>query len=96
MDVKRESRVAVNTGKVDFGLEEAIKDVNEDKCELLIVASNCPEERLRGKKEFKGVPIYRFNGNNKSLGSAAGKPFAPSILSVLDPGESNILSIKAE
>lgn len=96
MDVKREIRVAMNTGEVNFGLNEAMKNVEENDCKLLIVASNCPEENLTSSDEFKDVPIYHFRGNNQTLGSVAGKPFAISVLSVLDSGESNILSVKAE
>ncbi len=96
MDVKREIRVAINTGDVDLGFKEAMKNVEEDKCKLLIVASNCPEEKLTGNDDIDGVPIYHFKGNNQNLGSSAGKPFAISVLSVKDPGESNILSVKAE
>lgn len=96
MDLKREIRVAVNTGKVDFGVKEAKKDVKEDECKLLIVASNCPEKEMKNDDEYNGVPVYRFDGTNQSLGSAAGKPFAASVISILDPGESNILSVRAE
>lgn len=96
MDIKREIRVAVNTGEVDFGLKEALKNIEEDNCNLLIVASNCPDERMLEKDEFDGIPIYHFKGNNQALGSAAGKPFPMSIISILDAGDSNILSLRAE
>ncbi len=96
MDLKREIRVAANTGEVDFGVKEAKKDVKEDECKLLIVASNCPEKEMKDVDEYKGVPVYQFEGNNQSLGSSAGKPFAASVISILDPGDSNILSVRAE
>ncbi len=96
MDVNREIRMAINTGKADFGINEAMKNVEEGECKLLIVASNCPDDRLTEGEEYEDVPIYRFKGNNHELGAAAGKPFAISTISILDPGNSNILSIKAE
>ncbi len=96
MDVNREIRMAINTGVADFGIKEAVKNVEDDECKLLIVASNCPDERFTEGDEYKDVPIYRFKGNNHELGSAAGKPFAISTISILDPGNSNILSLKAE
>ena len=95
MDINREIRVAVNTGKVSFGVNEAKDNVNEGNAELLIVANNCPEEEFDGN-EYEGVPIYHYKGINKDLGSAAGKPFAISTLTVMDSGESNILSLKAD
>ena len=96
MDIKREIRVAVNTGEVDFGLNEALRNIENDDCALLIVASNCPDERMLEKDEYEGVSLYHFKGDNQVLGAAAGKPFAISVMSILDAGDSNILSLKAE
>lgn len=96
MDIKREIRVAVNTGEVDFGLNEALENIKEEKSSMLIVASNCPDERMLERDELKGIPLYHFRGDNQALGAAAGKPFAISIISVLDAGDSNILSLRAE
>jgi len=96
MDVNREIRMAVNTGAVDFGIKEAKENVEDEKCELLIVASNCPDDNLKESKEYDGVPVYVYRGNNQQLGSAAGKPFAVSAISIKDAGNSNILSLRAE
>ncbi len=96
MDINREIRMAVNTGDVDFGLKEAKKNIEDGNCELLIVASNCPNKRLKKREKFKDVPIYVYKGNNQELGSAAGKPFAISTMSIKNAGNSNILSLKAE
>ncbi|MFP4001728.1 MAG: 50S ribosomal protein L30e [Thermoplasmata archaeon] len=96
MDVNREIRMAVNTGSVDFGVKEAKENADNDECKLLIVASNCPDESLLESDEYNGVPIYEYRGNNQQLGSAAGKPFAVSTLSIKDAGNSNVLSLKAE
>lgn len=95
MDINREIRVAVNTGEVNFGVKEAKDNIEEGNAKLLIVANNCPEEDFMGN-EYEDVPIYHFNGMNKDLGSAAGKPFAISTLVVIDSGDSNILSLKAD
>lgn len=95
MDINREIRVAVNTGDVSFGIKEAKDNVEEGSAKLLIVANNCPEEEF-DSNEYKEVPIYHYSGINKDLGSAAGKPFAISALTVMDSGDSNILSLKAD
>ncbi|MEF8831943.1 MAG: 50S ribosomal protein L30e [Candidatus Thermoplasmatota archaeon] len=96
MDVNREIRMAVNTGTVDFGIKEAKENVENEECEILIISSNCPDENLKNSKEYNGIPIYVYQGNNQQLGSAAGKPFAVSAISIKDAGNSNILSLKAE
>ncbi len=96
MDVNREIRMAVNTGTVDFGIKEAKDNVENEECELLIISSNCPDEDLKDNEEYNGIPIYVYRGNNQQLGSAAGKPFAVSAISIKDAGNSNILSLRAE
>ncbi len=94
MDVNREIRLAVNTGKTLLGVDQSKKAVEDGNAKLLIVAKNCPEKNFL-KEEYNGVPIYQFEGTNKNLGSAAGKPFAVSVLTVIEQGESNVLSLKS-
>ncbi len=92
MDVNRAIRLAVNTGQTVSGVKEARRAAEEKKAKLIITASNCPESEFKSKK-FRGIPIYSFKGNNHDLGSAAGKPFSISALTVIKPGESSILSV---
>ncbi|MFW6040330.1 MAG: 50S ribosomal protein L30e [Thermoplasmatota archaeon] len=92
MDVNRAIRLAVNTGEVNFGVNEAYNNIKEGRARLLIVSKNCPELEFKQNK-YEEIPIYHFKGNNHDLGSAAGKPFAVSTITVIDPGESNILSL---
>jgi large subunit ribosomal protein L30e len=37
--------------------------------------------------------VYKFPGTSLELGAACGKPFAVSVLTVLAPGESSIMSL---
>ncbi len=92
MDINREIRLAVNTGETSLGIKEGIKNIEDGQVKMLIVAKNCPEQKFKGD-EYKGVPIYQFKGNNHDLGSTAGKPFTVSTIAVMDPGESDILSL---
>jgi large subunit ribosomal protein L30e len=92
MDINKALKTAVTTGKVLFGLEQTIKACKSGKAKLIIVSSNCPDKHLANFEEHK-VPIHRFNGNNIELGSACGKPFSISVLSVLSAGESEILAL---
>ncbi len=92
MDINREIRLAVNTGEASLGIKEVKKNVKDGKVKMLIVAKNCPEPSFK-EKEYEGVPIYNFKGNNHELGSTAGKPFTVSSIAVMDPGESDILTL---
>ena len=90
IDEARALKVAVDTGKVVFGIRRTKTAANEKKARLLVVASNCPDVDL---KSFRGVKVHAFRGTNVELGAACGVPFSVSALAVLDPGESNILSL---
>ena len=42
VDVNKQIRMAVKTGKVDFGTKSALSSVRQSKAKLVILASNCP------------------------------------------------------
>lgn len=92
MDINKALKTAVTTGKVLFGFEQTMKAVKAGKVKLIIVSSNCPEKQMVMIKD-KEVSFHRFNGTNIELGSACGKPFSVSVLSVLSEGESEILAL---
>ena len=93
MDINKALKTAVTTGKVLFGYEQTMKALNAKKAKLIIVSQNCPDDHLTQIDKQKEVPYYKFGGNNVELGSACGKPFSVSMLSVLNPGESEILAL---
>ena len=89
MDLTRELRNVVGSGKVHFGVRQAARAGEEGTAKLLIVAKNCPQRESFGK--FKRT--YQFDGTNADLGSACGKPFTISVLTVIEPGESAIMDL---
>jgi large subunit ribosomal protein L30e len=91
MDINWAIKMAVTTGKVHFGLEECEKSVKGKKAKLLIVAANCPHNELK-KEKYENVPIYHFPGTTIDLGNACGKPFTVSVLTIVEPGSSTILT----
>lgn len=92
MDINRMLRSAILTGEVRFGLKEARAAIRSKKAKLLILANDCPGEEF--KPHLKSKVIFQFNGNNAELGTACGKPFGISVLTVIKEGESNILSLR--
>ena len=48
-------------------------------------------ESVRSKSDLF---VYTFEGSSVQLGKACGKPFMVSALAVVNPGESDILSLK--
>lgn len=89
-DINRALKMAIETGKVFIGQEQSIKAIKNDKAKLVIIANNCPKEFL---KKIEKVSIYKFKGNNVELGAVCGKPFPISTLTIIEEGESDILSI---
>ena len=88
IDVARALKVAVDTGEVRFGLRTVKQVAKAGKARLVVVASNCPDD-LAGIT----AKVFSFSGTNAELGAACGKPFPVSALAVVDPGDSNILSV---
>jgi large subunit ribosomal protein L30e len=91
IDVEKALRKALNTGKVYLGAKRSIKAVRDGSAKLVIVSQNCPEE-LREKLKDANVPIVTFNGSNMDLGATCGKPYSVSMLTIIDPGDSEILN----
>lgn len=90
MDINRALRNAVSTGKVYIGFEQTKKYLEKGVVKMVVVSSNCPyTEHI----EKHSVPVHKYNGSNMELGAACSKPFPISVLSIVDPGESDILHI---
>ena len=91
IDIARALKSASVTGTVRFGRAETRKSVEGGEAKLVVLSSNCPS-----KDEFMSggsTKAVEFPGTNVELGAACGKPFAISVLAVVAPGDSNILSV---
>jgi large subunit ribosomal protein L30e len=93
IDITRELRTLVTTGKVALGGEQAKKALKARSAKLVIVSSNVSRANAEAISKFESAPLYKFPGTSLELGSACGKPFAVSVLTVLAPGESGIMSL---
>ncbi|XP_066360757.1 large ribosomal subunit protein eL30-like isoform X2 [Miscanthus floridulus] len=62
---------------------------------LIIIANNCPPLR-KSEIEYYAmlakVSVHHFHGNNVDLGTACGKYYRVCCLSIIDPGDSDIIS----
>jgi large subunit ribosomal protein L30e len=89
MDILSALKSAVTTGKVLYGADQARKALKGGTAKMLVVAANCPDQ---GLVAGTGVRVLMFEGSGIDLGAACGKPFNVSVLTILDPGESAIMS----
>lgn len=94
MDLNLSLRKAIDTGEVVLGTQEVLRAVEKRKAKLVVTARNPPPgvvERLQ--QEASPPPLFLFPGTNRDLGVACGKPFSVGLLAVLDPGDSDVLSL---
>jgi len=96
MDINRALRSAISTGKVFIGTDETKKALTTGKARLIIVSKNAPRETYDAFEAHPKVAVYQYNGTNEDLGSACGKPYPISVLSVYTQGNSNIFALRTE
>jgi large subunit ribosomal protein L30e len=90
-------RLAVESGKVEFGSRRGLKAILLGKAKLFVVCENTPADVLGKVKNYckiSNVPLISFDGSTMELGSVCGKPYPVSVLSVYDPGTSPIMDLK--
>ena len=96
MDVNKQIRMAVKTGKVDFGSKTALSSATLGRAKLLILAKNCPQEyrdNIVYDAEHSEIPIYVFQGSSLDLGALCEKPFPVASMVVREPGDSEVLKL---
>ncbi|XP_019083431.1 PREDICTED: 60S ribosomal protein L30-2 isoform X1 [Camelina sativa] len=93
------SRLALvmKSGKYTLGYKSVLKSLRGSKVltgKLILISANCPPLR-RSEIEYYAmlakVGVHHYNGNNVELGTACGKYFRVSCLSIVDPGDSDII-----
>lgn len=96
MDVNKQIRMAVKTGKVDFGSKAAVSSAALGRAKLLILAKNCPQEfrdNIVYDAEQSDIPIYVFQGSSLDLGALCERPFPVASMVVREPGDSEVLKL---
>jgi len=96
IDLYRELRTAMRTGKVIIGYKETMKTIRTGKAKLVIMAANAPDgirDEVERYCKLANIPLYVFQGTSLDLGAMCRKPFMVSVLSILDPGESRIFDL---
>jgi large subunit ribosomal protein L30e len=84
---------ALKTGSVVLGPVRTAKCINEGRARMIIVADNCPAAIKTKISGINNPFIHTFEGSSTALGNVCGKPFSVSTLAIVNPGESDILSL---
>lgn len=90
------SRLAIvmKSGKFTLGYKTVLKSLRSGKSKLVIVANNTPPLRKSEIEYYAWLAqtgVHYYAGNNVDLGTACGRLYRVSALSVTDPGDSDII-----
>jgi len=96
IDLGRQLKILIRTGKFSLGTAKALEAARSGRTKIILLASNCPElsrsDIVRNSK-ISGVPVYNCDGTGSDLAAMCEKPFTISAISVIEPGDSEILKL---
>jgi large subunit ribosomal protein L30e len=84
----------MRSGKASLGYKQTLKTMRSSKAKMIIISNNCPPLR-KSEIEYYALlakcNVHHYTGTNTDLGTACGKYFRVSVLSITDAGDSDIL-----
>jgi large subunit ribosomal protein L30e len=88
-------KLVMRSGKVNLGYKQTLKLLRSNKAKMILIASNCPPLR-KSEIEYMAMlaktQVHHYGGDNTALGTACGKFYNCSVMSIIDAGDSDILS----
>nr|KAJ3423150.1 60S ribosomal protein L30 [Polyrhizophydium stewartii] len=89
----------MKSGKTTLGYKSTLKSLRNGKAKLVLISGNCPPLR-KSEIEYYAMlsktNVHHYAGNNIELGTACGKYFRVGSMSILDAGDSDIISAPSE
>ena len=86
--------LVMKSGKSVLGYKSTLKTLRQGKAWLIIIAGNCTplqKSEIEYYAMLAKTGVHHYAGNNADLGTACGKFFRVSCLSITDPGDSDII-----
>ena len=84
----------MKSGKYTLGYKTVLKSLRSGKSKLILISNNVPPVR-KSEIEYYAMlsktGVHHYAGNNIDLGTACGKLYRVSCLSITDPGDSDII-----
>lgn len=94
MDISRQLKVASTTGNLLYGQRQAMDACARGDAKCVILAANCPQDYIDDlAAKHPEVTMHRTMIVNRDLGVASGKPFSVSTITVIDAGDSDLLTL---
>merc|ERR1712086_349472 len=83
-------QLVIKSGKYSLGYKSTLKCLRAGTAKLVIISTNCPALR-KSEIEYYSMlskcSVHHYTGTNNDLGTACGKYFRVSCLSILDAGK---------
>jgi large subunit ribosomal protein L30e len=90
-------KLVMKSGKAILGYKATTKALRKGRAKMILIASNCPPLR-KSEVEYLAMlaktTVHHYSGDNTDLGTACGKFYNCSVLSIIDAGDSDILAGK--
>mmetsp|Transcript_71806 Transcript_71806/g.150001 ORF Transcript_71806/g.150001 Transcript_71806/m.150001 type:complete len:111 (+) Transcript_71806:69-401(+) len=87
-------QLVMKSGKTALGYKTTIKALRSGKAKMVMISNNTPPLR-KSEVEYYAMlakcAVHHYSGSNSDLGTACGKFFRVSMVSVIDSGDSDIL-----
>ena len=88
----------MKSGKFTVGYKTTLKSLRSGKSKLVIISNNTPPLR-KSEIEYYAMlsktMVHHYSGSNIDLGTACGRYYRISTLSITDAGDSDILKSEA-
>merc|ERR1712160_213669 len=94
-NINQKLNLAVRSGKHKVGYKATMKCLRNGQSKLVIISNNCPSIRktqLEYNAILGGSKVLHFDGNNVELGTAVSRMHRVCVLSIQEPGDSDILT----
>jgi large subunit ribosomal protein L30e len=95
-DLASNIRLAVDSGKTSLGVNGVLDSIRQNWAKMVIITSkNKPDglQEILHVAKIAGIEVVRFDGDSMQLGAVCGKPYSVAALSIIEPGNSEILNI---
>ena len=87
-------QLVMRSGKASLGYRQTLKMMRTSKAKMVLISNNCPPLR-KSEIEYYAMlakcTVHHYSGTNTDLGTACGKYFRVSVMSITDEGDSDIL-----
>ncbi len=99
IDFEKVIKTATKSGRLFFGLKQALAAAESGRGVAVIVASSCPPAVLRQLQDYaarSNLPVHIYPSTSSDLGAVCGKPFAVSAVTIRTLADASLVKALQE